>query len=62
MRLVRVCVLVWVHVQPVMTAPVYNDSSWQGSIIGSPSLPRRLSDVTRVLVDDDVIFSPLTDL
>jgi len=55
------CALVRVHVCPVMTAAVYNGSSWQGSF-GPPSLPRPLSGVTRVRVDDDVIFSPLCDL
>lgn len=49
------------HVPPVMTAAVYNVSSWQGSF-APPSLPRPLSGVTRVRVDDDVIFSPLCDL
>lgn len=56
-----VCALVLVHVCPVMTAAVYNGSSWPRSL-GPPSLPRLLSGVTRVRVDDDVIFSPLCDL
>lgn len=58
---VCVCALVRVHVCPVMTAAVYNGSSLQRSF-GPPSLPRLLSGVTRVRVDDDVIFSPLCDL
>lgn len=58
---VYICALKLVHVCPVMTAAVYNAWSWQGSF-GPPSLPRPLSGVTDVRVDDDVIFSPLCDL
>lgn len=58
---VYICALKLMHVFPVMTAAVYNASSWQGSF-GPPSLSRLLSSVTDVRVDDDVIFSPLCDL
>ena len=56
-----VCVsaLTRVHVCPVMTVAVYNASSWQGSF-GPPS--RLLSHVTRVRVNDNLIFSPPCDL
>lgn len=56
-----VCAHKLVHACSVMTAAVYNGSSWQGSF-DPPFLPRSLSGVTRVRVDDDVIFSPLCDL